>query len=177
MPRSLSPSMTSWKALPAVTIPRRDGRSEPNATRSMELRRVNACTRGSLFRTMRWSCAVTASISTRILTSLRAVRAVSSTGANWSSENSMSWVQSEVELLAAPDRGHREILVQPRLEDDVRGLQAVSDLQKLVVDRAQRRPPIAGDVAGRPQSALFVERPLQQGHSRQRLFASDEDGA
>ncbi len=83
----------------------------------------------------------------------------------------------EIDLLRAPDRGGREILVHARREVDVVRVQMRFRLGELLVVRAQRRAAIAGDVSGRVQARELVAAPLQHRQAHQRLGAGEEHAA
>src|SRR5919201_3800898 len=56
---------------------------------------------------------------------------------------------AQLGLLRAPERGGGEVLVQAGLELDVVFVEIFARADKLLVKRAERRAPIAGDEAGR----------------------------
>src|SRR5690606_20711645 len=53
----------------------------------------------------------------------------------------------EIRLLRAPDRRRREVLVQTRLELDVRGLEILLRAPELPIEAAERRAAVAGHEA------------------------------
>src|SRR5947207_11501407 len=59
--------------------------------------------------------------------------------------------RKETDLLAAPDRGRGEILVQPWNESDIMRLQEGFGAPQRVVIHAKRRAAVAGDEARRIQ--------------------------
>ena len=83
----------------------------------------------------------------------------------------------EVELLRAPDRGRRQLLVDAGLEDDVlRGEVLLRRPQRLVV-AAERRAAVAADEAGGVEAEDRVALLLQHRQADQRLDAAHEGAA
>ena len=80
-------------------------------------------------------------------------------------------------LLGAPQRGRREVLVDARLEDDVGRPAALRRAPELLVEPAERRAAVAGDVAGGALADAAVARLLHQGEADDRLRAGEEDPA
>src|ERR1700674_1515137 len=83
----------------------------------------------------------------------------------------------QVDLLAAPDRGRGEVLIQSRPELDVRlGKKRLRAPQRKV-ERSERRAAIAGDEAGGIQSGQHVALALQHQEAHQRLNAGHINAA
>ncbi len=82
-----------------------------------------------------------------------------------------------VDLLAAPDRGRGQVLVQARPELDVRLGEKLFRAPQRKVERAQRRAAIAGYEAGGVQSGQYVALALQHQQAHQRLNAGHIDAA
>jgi hypothetical protein len=83
-------------------------------------------------------------------------------------------VAEQAALLAAPDRGGREVLVDPRLEVDLVALEERPGPPQLLVQRAQGRAPVARDEAGGVQARCLVAPALHHGQARQGLGAGQE---
>ncbi len=83
----------------------------------------------------------------------------------------------EVELLRAPDRGRREVLVHAGLELDVVLLEMFSRGEQLLVVAAERRAAVAGDEARGVQPRGAVAADLRHRQADQRLDAGQEDVA
>ncbi len=81
----------------------------------------------------------------------------------------------QVDLLRAPDRRRREVLVEARLELDVGALEKLLRLPQRLVEAAQRRPAIAGDEAGGIEAGEPVALPLEYQQADQCLHAGDEN--
>jgi hypothetical protein len=81
----------------------------------------------------------------------------------------------QVELLRAPDRGRREVLVHARLELDVVLFEVFSGGKKLLVIAAQRRAAVAGDEACGVQPCGTVTADLRHRQADQRLDTGQED--
>ena len=77
-----------------------------------------------------------------------------------------------VQLLRAPHRGGRQVLVQPRLEAHVVALQVLARLPRGLVDGAERRAAVAADEAGRIQAGELVALLLQHREAQQCLRAA-----
>ena len=84
---------------------------------------------------------------------------------------------AQLGLLRAPQRGGGQVLVDAGLEADVGGLELPRRAQELLVEPAERRAAIAGDVAGGVQPGAAVALLLHQAQAHQRLEAGDEDAA
>ena len=80
----------------------------------------------------------------------------------------------QVELLAAPDRRRREVLVQPRLEADTGVLQELARPHQLLIQPAQRRSAVARNEAGRVEPRLCVALVLRQQQPDQCLQTRDK---
>jgi len=83
----------------------------------------------------------------------------------------------QVELLRAPDRRRREVLVQARLEPDVGALEELARAPERLVDAAQRASAVAGDEASGVQARELVALLLQDQQPDDRLRAGEEDAA
>ena len=81
---------------------------------------------------------------------------------------------AQFRLLATPDRGRGQILVQALLKGDVRATQQLFRAPHLQVDSPQRRSPVAGDIARRVQPCRLVPRLLRQHQTHKRLRAVQE---
>ncbi len=86
-------------------------------------------------------------------------------------------IAKEIELLAAPDGGGREILVDPGLELDVVFLEEFFRLPHGEIDAAQGRAAIAGDIAGGVEAGREIALALHHRQSHQGLGPGDEDPA
>ncbi len=82
---------------------------------------------------------------------------------------------AQLRLLGAPQRGGGELLVDAGLEQDVGGTQLRLRAHELLVEPAQRRAPIAGDIAGGVEAGAAVTLLLHQAQAHQGLVAGDED--
>ena len=82
-----------------------------------------------------------------------------------------------VDLLAAPDRGRSQVLVQSRPKLDVRLGKKFFRTPQRKVERAQRRAAIAGDEAGGVQPGQHVALALQHQQAHQRLHAGHVNAA
>ena len=80
-------------------------------------------------------------------------------------------------LLRAPQRGRGKVLVEAGLEHDVVRLEDAFGALELVVEPAQRRAAIAGDIARGIEAGAPVALLLHQAHADQRLVAGDEHAA
>ena len=80
-------------------------------------------------------------------------------------------------LLRAPQRGGGEVLVDGGLEQRVARGEVRRRALELVVEAAERRAAIAGDVARGVQAGALVALVLHQRQAHQRLIAGDEDAA
>ena len=83
----------------------------------------------------------------------------------------------EIELLRAPDRGGREVLVHAGLELDVVLFEMFSRCEKLLVVAAKRRAAIAGYEARGVQACGAVPADLRHRQADQRLNTGKEDVA
>ena len=81
----------------------------------------------------------------------------------------------QVQLLRAPDRGGRQVLVDARLEADVLRSQERRRLVQCGVEPAQRRTAVARHITGRVQAGGAVALVLQHRQARQRLHAGHVD--
>ena len=84
-------------------------------------------------------------------------------------------LRKEMQLLRAPYGGGRDVLVDARLEADVARLEEGPGGVQRGVQPAQRRAPVAGDVAGGMQAGGAVHGMLQHGQPSQGLHAGEED--
>ena len=80
-----------------------------------------------------------------------------------------------MQLLRAPDRGGRDVLIEAGLETDVTLLEEGLGGVQRGVEAAQRRAAVARDVAGGKEAGLAVQRVLQHGQARQGLHAGEKD--
>ena len=78
-------------------------------------------------------------------------------------------------LLAAPQRRRRQILVEARLKDDVIGFEKLARAPHLLVETAERRAAIPGDVTARVEPGAPVPLLLHQSQPDNRLRARNED--
>ena len=83
----------------------------------------------------------------------------------------------QVELLRAPDRGGRKVLVHAGLELDVVLLEMLAGGEQLLVVAAERRAAIAGDEARGVEAGGAVAADLRHRQADQRLNAGQEDVA
>src|SRR4029079_15788322 len=83
----------------------------------------------------------------------------------------------EVELLRAPDRGGREILVHAGLKLDVVLFEMLAGGEKLLVVAAERRAAVAGNEAGGVEPLRAVAPDLRHRQPDQWLAARQEDTA
>ena len=83
----------------------------------------------------------------------------------------------EIELLRAPDRGRREILVHAGLEFDVVLFEVLAGGEQLLVVAAERRAAIAGNEARGIEALGAVAADLRHRQPHQRLDAGQEDVA
>ena len=84
-------------------------------------------------------------------------------------------VAAQFGLLRPPQRGRRKVFVDTRIEDDARRLQHIGGAPQLLVEAAQRRAAIAGDVARGIDALSAVARPLHQQQANHRLGAADQN--
>ena len=82
---------------------------------------------------------------------------------------------AQLGLLRAPQRGRGEVLVDAGLEEDV--AEERPGAQELLVEPAERRAAIAGDIARGIEAGAAVALLLHQAQPHQRLEAGDEDPA
>ena len=83
----------------------------------------------------------------------------------------------QIELLRAPDRGGREVLVHAGLEFDVVLLEVFSRGEQLLVVAAERRTPVSRDKARGVEAGGAVAADLGHRQADQRLDARHEDVA
>jgi hypothetical protein len=83
----------------------------------------------------------------------------------------------EIDLLRAPDRRRREVLVETRLEHDVRAVEELARLPQRLVERAQRRSAVARDEAARVEAGERVALALQDQEADESLRAGEIDAA
>ena len=83
----------------------------------------------------------------------------------------------EMDLLGAPQRGRREVLVDAGLELDVVVLDEALGLPQRLVEAAERRAAIAGDVAGGVEPGRLVALALHHRQAHERLRAGQIDPA
>ena len=81
------------------------------------------------------------------------------------------------DLLAAPDRGRGQLLVDRRLELDVVALDKAARAPQRLVERAERRAAIAGNKAAGVEPGRGIALPLHQRQAHQRLRAGQIDPA
>ena len=84
---------------------------------------------------------------------------------------------AELRLLRAPERGRRQVLVDAGLEDHIVGDQNLGGAHELLVEPAERRAAIAGDIARGVEAGAPVALFLHQGRADDRLVAGDEHAA
>ena len=84
---------------------------------------------------------------------------------------------AQLGLLRAPHRGRGEVLVQARVEQHVVVFERRAGAHELLVEPAERRAAIAGDVAGSVQPGEPIALLLHQAGADQRLIAGDEHAA
>ncbi len=82
---------------------------------------------------------------------------------------------AQLGLLRAPERGGGQLLVDAGLELDVLGCEEFAGAQHLLVEAAERRAAVAGDVAGGIEAGAAVALLLHQQGADQRLVAGHED--
>src|SRR4029079_12080602 len=83
----------------------------------------------------------------------------------------------KVELLRAPDRGRREVLVHAGLELDVVLFEVLAGGEQLLVVASQRRAAVAGNEARGVQPCSTVAADLRHRQADQRLDTGQEDVA
>src|SRR6516225_8412847 len=84
---------------------------------------------------------------------------------------------AQLGLLRARQRGRGEVLIRCRMEDDVVLRKPVTRAHELLVERAERRAAIAGDVARGIEAGAAVALLLHQSEAHNGLETSDEDPA
>ena len=84
---------------------------------------------------------------------------------------------AQLGLLRAPQRGGGDVLVDAGLEADVVFVERALGADELLVEAAERRAAIAGDVAGGVEAGAAVALLLHQAQPHDRLEAGDEDPA
>jgi hypothetical protein len=77
-------------------------------------------------------------------------------------------------LLRSPERGGGKFLVDAGLELHVRRSEYPSGAHELLVKAAERRAPIAGDIAGRVQAGAAIALLLHEAGADQRLIPGHE---
>ena len=82
-----------------------------------------------------------------------------------------------VELLRAPDGGHRQVLVQARLELDVILVEELLGPPEILVDAAEGRAAIARDEAARLEAGRRIALLLHDRQAHQRLDTREIDPA
>jgi hypothetical protein len=83
----------------------------------------------------------------------------------------------QVDLLRAPDRRRREVLVEARLERDVGALEELARGPQRLVEAAERAAAVAGDEAAGVEPREPVALLLQDQKAHQRLDAGQVDAA
>ena len=86
----------------------------------------------------------------------------------------ISRARNSIQLLSAPHRRRRHILVQSRLEEDFGFLQPVFDRPQSQIHVTERRAAIARDEASGMEPPLPIDLLLQEEHAHQRLRAVQE---
>jgi uncharacterized protein (TIGR00369 family) len=81
------------------------------------------------------------------------------------------------DLLCAPDRGGGEVLVDARLELDLRRGEQLAGRRQLLVVAAERRAAVAADVARSIETGRRIARTLHQRQTHERLRAAQEHAA
>src|SRR5207248_3254092 len=79
--------------------------------------------------------------------------------------------------LRAPQRGGGEVLVDPGLKTDVVLIELTARADELLIESAERRAAIAGDIAGGIEPGSAVALLLHQAQPHQRLEAGHEYAA
>ncbi len=82
---------------------------------------------------------------------------------------------AQLRLLGAPDRRGGQILVDGGLKQDVVAPAERLGALELIVEPAERRAAVAGDVARRVEPGTAIALFLHQAHAHQRLIAGGED--
>ena len=83
----------------------------------------------------------------------------------------------EIDLLAAPDGGGGQVLIDPGLEGDVVFRQIFLGFPQALVQTAERAAPVAGNEAGSVEPLGLVPQPLQHGQADQGLGAGEKGAA
>ena len=86
-------------------------------------------------------------------------------------------LRREAQLLRAPQRGRRQLLVDARLEHDVLRLEVLAGFPQRLVVAAERRAAIAADEAGRVLAVLPIAQALQHRQLDEGLHAAHEGAA
>ena len=84
-------------------------------------------------------------------------------------------IASPPRLLGSPDRGRCEILVHRRKETDIASLEFVFCKRELLIQSAQRRTAITGDITGCAQPGTAVCITLQHGQPNECLNSGDKN--
>ena len=82
---------------------------------------------------------------------------------------------AQFRLLGAPERGGGEFLVDAGLELDVGGGELAAGAHELLVEAAERRAAIAGQITGGVEAGAAVALLLHQAGADQRLIAGHQD--
>ncbi len=82
---------------------------------------------------------------------------------------------AQLGLLRAPQRGGGELFVDAGIELDVGGSQEAAGAHHLLVEAAERRAAVAGDVAAGVEAGAAVALLLHQQGADQRVIAGDQD--
>ena len=86
-------------------------------------------------------------------------------------------VAMEIDLLGSPKGGGRHVLVDAGLGDDVMGVEMAFGDRHLLIEIAERRAAVAGDVAGRVVTRRQIARALHHRQADQGLDAGQIDTA
>ena len=81
---------------------------------------------------------------------------------------------AQLRLLRSPDRGRRQLLVEPGLEMDVIGGEQVRQLKELLIEPADRRAAIAGNETAGVEPSAPIPLLLRKKQARNRLRAVEQ---
>jgi hypothetical protein len=83
----------------------------------------------------------------------------------------------QIGLLRTPDRGRREVLVQPGLEENSARIERLLRAPQLAVEPAERGAAVAGHEARRVEAGTSIEVALREQQPHERLQPGDEQRA